>query len=155
MDSTPMLPFPQSLLTLPWETWYVGSSLLYSIEHCSHILLFFSSSSHHLIGMVFGLIRALYLTSIYRKNPHQYISATKQDRKATKKREEELGIPAMDAVLENFDGEFSSLPGYPDGAPYPMEPQNRFQSWLRRGLEEDEEVIGHYTRRMSARPVEA
>jgi DNA (cytosine-5)-methyltransferase 1 len=132
-----------------------GSSLLYSIEHCSRILLFSFSSSHRLIGMVFGLIRALYLTSIYRKNPHQYISATKQDRKATKKREEELGIPAMDAVLENFDGEFSSLPGYPDGAPYPMEPQNRFQSWLRRGLEEDDEVTGHYTRRMGARPVEA
>jgi DNA (cytosine-5)-methyltransferase 1 len=101
------------------------------------------------------LICAWCLTTVYRKNPHQYISATKQDRKAAKRREEELGIPAMDAVLENFDDEFSSLPGYPDGAPYLLEPQNRFQSWLRRGLEKDEEVTGHYTRRMKARPIEA
>lgn len=96
-----------------------------------------------------------YLFSVYRKNPHHYIAATKQDKKAAKRREEELGIPAMDAVLENFDGEFSSLPGFPDGAPYPVKPRNRFQSWLRRGLEEGEEVTGHYTKRMRPRPIEA
>ena len=61
----------------------------------------------------------------------------------------------MDAILEDFDDEFSSLPGYPDGAPYLLEPQNRFQSWLRQELEKDEEVTGHYTRRMRARPIEA
>ncbi|KIM49346.1 hypothetical protein M413DRAFT_15448 [Hebeloma cylindrosporum] len=88
-------------------------------------------------------------------NPHHYISATKQDRKTAKKREEELGIPAVDAVLENSPRDFSSLPGYPDGAPYHLEPQNRFQIWLRRGLEKDDEVTGHYTRRMGSRTIEA
>jgi len=70
-------------------------------------------------------------------------------------RREELGIPAMDATLENFDGKFSSLPGYPDGAPYLLKPQNRFQSWLRQGQEKANEVTGHYTKRMGSRPIEA
>ncbi|KAF8965236.1 S-adenosyl-L-methionine-dependent methyltransferase [Flammula alnicola] len=89
------------------------------------------------------------------KNPHKIIAATKHDRRKAKERLEDLEIPSFNAELGSGDGSFSSLPGFPEGASYMMEPQNRFQKWVRQEMEDDEEITGQYTTRFSSRIIEA
>ncbi|KAF8911019.1 S-adenosyl-L-methionine-dependent methyltransferase [Gymnopilus junonius] len=88
------------------------------------------------------------------KNPHSIISETSSSHKEAWKREHELNIPVFEAVKQGHD-KFSSLPGYPDGASYPVQPQNSYQQWLRQGMKKGELVTSHYTTWMASKVVEA
>lgn len=54
---------------------------------------------------------------------------------------------------------WGALPGFPNGAAYCVQPQNRFQKWVRRDMEDEDgeeaEVSGQYTTRFNGRVVEA
>ncbi|KAF5357987.1 hypothetical protein D9756_001474 [Leucocoprinus leucothites] len=89
-------------------------------------------------------------------NPHQIIPATAEDKKLAYHRQYDLGIPLFKAAYNGqASNEFNQFPGYPKGAVYGTKPQNRYQVWLRREMEEGEKVEGHYTRRFSEKIIEA
>jgi len=76
--------------------------------------------------------------------------------KESRKRRTELGIPEFDATSYNLAKfEFDEFPGFPEGAPYPTKPQNRYQQWLRRHMGENDLVTGQYTTRLLSKTVEA
>ena len=77
-------------------------------------------------------------------------SAKPKDRVEARKRQEQ-GILQVDAMLKSTR---TDNPGYPQGAPYATPPQNRYLKWLRQGMNEDELVTGHYTRRFAANTIE-
>ncbi|KAG6862076.1 hypothetical protein C0995_007206 [Termitomyces sp. Mi166 len=83
-------------------------------------------------------------------NPHKIIPATLKHKQAVRARIE-AGIPQFPAVHASR----APLPGFPDGTEYLTAPQNRYQKWLRRGMEDGEEVQGHYTRFFTVQVVEA
>jgi DNA (cytosine-5)-methyltransferase 1 len=80
------------------------------------------------------------------------LSAKTKDKVEAKKRQEQ-GILQVDAVFEPRSFRTDN-PGYPQGAPYATPPQNRYLKWLRQGMNEDELVTGHYTRRFAAHTIE-
>lgn len=79
------------------------------------------------------------------------VSAKTKDKVEAKKRQEQ-GILQIGAVFEPRSFQADN-PGYPHGAPYATPPQNRYQKWLRQGMEEDL-LTGHYTRRYAAHIIE-
>ena len=82
------------------------------------------------------------------------VPAKPKDRVEAKKRQKQ-GILQADAVFEPKSSRTDSdNPGYPQGAPYATPPQNRYLKWLRQGMNEDELVTGHYTRRFAANTIE-
>ncbi|KAF4614568.1 hypothetical protein D9613_003147 [Agrocybe pediades] len=90
------------------------------------------------------------------ENPHEIIKATPSDLKESRKRRQEKGIAHFEATrLGRGLDDFNELPGFPEGAPYPMQPQNRYQKWLRRNMDEDDLVSGQYTTVMGSKVVEA
>jgi DNA (cytosine-5)-methyltransferase 1 len=95
----------------------------------------------------------LFLITFRRKNPHFVLPAKPKDKAEAKKRRAR-GILQVDAASES-KASWTDNPGYPQGAPYATPPQNRYQRWLRKGMDEDEPVIGHYTRRFVANLIEA
>lgn len=122
----------------------------------SELTFSFRSFSRLLTGMSMTIHRKLRSshTAFYRINPHEIIPENARDRKEANRRLEETGIPRFDAV-SHPDKTFMELPGYPGGSPYPMPPQNRYQKWLREGMDEDDFVLGQYTTRFRPRIVEA
>lgn len=80
------------------------------------------------------------------------LPAKTKDKAEAKKRQEQ-GILQFDAVFESRAFRTDN-PGYPQGALYATPPQNRYQKWLRQGIDEDELVMGHYTRRFAANVIE-
>ena len=80
------------------------------------------------------------------------LSAKTKDRVEAKKRQEQ-GILQVDASFEPRSSRTDN-PGYPQGAPYATPPQNRYLKWVRQGMNEDELVTGHYTRRFAANVIE-
>lgn len=93
--------------------------------------------------------------TIDRENPHQIIPTTKKDRRDVADRQK-MGVPQFDAISRNGDDD---LPGFPSGVQYAKPPINRFQQWIRRGMRdgdgEEKAIMGHYTKRYSAKVVEA
>jgi DNA (cytosine-5)-methyltransferase 1 len=74
----------------------------------------------------------------------------------TKRRRDVLGILQCDADVRGGEKEFKNLPGFPGGVIYAKKPQNRYQKWLRRGLEENAgDLTGHYTTRWKLHIIEA
>jgi len=91
-----------------------------------------------------------------RVNPHEIIPATAEDKRTAHYRQDILGIPSFHATFNGqASNELSQYPGYPHGVQYGMEPQNRFQMWLRKEMGENGELEGHYTKRFSYKLVEA
>ena len=90
-----------------------------------------------------------------RINPHQIVSQTSEDRKECKKRLNEWHIPVFNAFSKQPGRHLNNLPGFPEGAEYGIVPQNRYQRWLRQGMEEDDLVTAHYTDRFPSKSVEA
>ena len=81
------------------------------------------------------------------------LPAKSKDKADTRKRQAQ-GILQTDAVLELRSSQLAENPGYPHGASYATSPQNRYQKWLRQGMDEGELVTGHYTKRFTAHIVE-
>ncbi len=91
-----------------------------------------------------------------RTNPHIVHPQTERQRLEARRRVEVLGIPSFRALFgERYGTDWGLLPGFPNGGAYCMPPQNRFQRWMRRNMEEGQAVEGQYTTRFSARVVEA
>ncbi|KAH9483930.1 DNA (cytosine-5)-methyltransferase 4 [Psilocybe cubensis] len=89
-------------------------------------------------------------------NPHRIIASSTRDREESRRRLYDMKIPRFDAMSDSEKRYvFDALPGFPGGAKYPMPPKNRYQEWLRQGMEEDELVTGQYTTRFAPRIVEA
>lgn len=80
------------------------------------------------------------------------LPAKAKDRMEAKRRQER-GILQVSAAFEPRSSQTDN-PGYPRGAPYATPPQNRYQKWLRQGMDEDEPVMGHYTKRFAAHIIE-
>lgn len=90
-----------------------------------------------------------------RENPHGIVAQTSEDRRECKKRLNEYGIPVFTAVDTRRDNQMENLPGFPEGTTYAMIPQNRYQQWLRQGMEGSNELTAHYTRKWMSHIVEA
>ncbi|KAF8163400.1 S-adenosyl-L-methionine-dependent methyltransferase [Crassisporium funariophilum] len=87
------------------------------------------------------------------KNPHAILPEKARHREEVRQRLG-AGIAQIDAVSGSKVLEQDN-PGFVHGAPYPLPPQNRYQKWLRRGMDDDEEVTGQYTTRFASRTIEA
>jgi len=111
--------------------------------------------------MVVCLLQVLILVDVIsRVNPHDILPARPQDRAEAKRRRDVLGILQFDAEGSNGEKELSNLPGFPQGVVYAKQAQNRYQQWLRRGMEENasgssKKVTAHYTTRWKSKVVEA
>ncbi|KAF8201752.1 C5-DNA-methyltransferase [Pholiota molesta] len=94
-------------------------------------------------------------------NPHHIISSTKQTRLEDKHRRNALGIPSFPASFgeDKKNILWDALPGFPNGAAYFVQAQNRFQKWVRRDMRdengEEAEVSGQYTTKFNGRVIEA
>lgn len=86
------------------------------------------------------------------KNPHQTIPEKPRDKREVSNRRNR-GIAQMDAV-HGSRSEERDLPGFPSGIPYRSEPTNRYQRWIRQGMD-DNDLQGHYTKRFGPKLVEA
>ncbi|KAG6854702.1 hypothetical protein C0991_002414 [Blastosporella zonata] len=89
-------------------------------------------------------------------NPHRIISATSKHKKELKERIAN-GIRQFPAIVGNEGKQRKdAIPaGFIDGVDYHTEPETRYQQWMRRGMGDDEQVKGHYTRCFTANVVEA
>ncbi|KJA27122.1 hypothetical protein HYPSUDRAFT_212781 [Hypholoma sublateritium FD-334 SS-4] len=89
-------------------------------------------------------------------NPHSVHPQTEHQRLEARERIEVLGIPSFRALIgEQYGSDWGSLPGFPNGGAYCLTPQNRFQRWMRRDMEEGQAVEGQYTTKFSKRVIEA
>lgn len=105
---------------------------------------------------VSSAFRCLTVALLFRTNPHAVHPQTDRQRREARERVEQLGIPSFRAqISEKYGRDWGSLPGFPDGGAYSMTPQNRFQRWMRRDMEEGKAVAGQYTTKFSMRVVEA
>ena len=110
--------------------------------------------------MVVRHLRLFFLVDMmFRINPHVLIPARRRDHAEAKRRCDVLGILQFDAEGSNGEKEFNNLPGFPQGVVYAKQPQNRYQKWLRRGMENTSgcsmKVTAHYTSRWKPKIIEA
>jgi hypothetical protein len=100
-------------------------------------------------------------TLTLRINPHHIISSTKQTRLEDKRRRNALGIPSFPASFgeDKKNILWDALPGFPNGAAYFVQAQNRFQKRVRRDMRDEDgeeaEVSGQYTTKFNGRVIEA
>ncbi|KAG5645074.1 hypothetical protein DXG03_007164 [Asterophora parasitica] len=103
-------------------------------------------------GFLQPISRSLNPDIMHQLNPHELVAETQSDKRDRKDRRKK-GIPRFRAVHEK--GEPAFLVGFPEGAEYATAPKNRYQTWLRQKMEEDQLVSGHYTKTFTSRLVEA